>query len=145
MSRTHFSANLATDDRESAMALAGINRYRERQTRLTDAGSASERDDYATIIRRSLLGVADRITDMIQKGGERRGRKSKVLVKVAAIDAVTVAYLTLSATFSTLSRENDKNKVATKIGKLVQDEFRSGAGGCTARTETSSRVASRRS
>jgi hypothetical protein len=38
-----------------------VARYRTRQQKLADRGTASDRDDYASVIRQSLLGVADRI------------------------------------------------------------------------------------
>jgi hypothetical protein len=53
--------------REERMAQDGLTRYLARQQRLADRGTAAERDDYASLIRQSLLGVAERIAAAIEK------------------------------------------------------------------------------
>lgn len=121
MSRTFFSANLAQDTREQAMHQAGIDRYRDKQDRLTAAGTASERDDFATIIRRSLLGVAERVSKLIEENSTK-GRPNTTVLKIASVDAVTLAYFALASAFSTLTKDDGKNKIATKIGQIIEDE-----------------------
>lgn len=110
-------------DREERMALEGRDRYRRRQNKLALRGTAAERDDYASVIRRSLLGVADKISEAVEKDKGRRGTKrSRLLLKVEAIEAVTVAYITLSTIFNSLSKTNDRAKIATLIGGYLQHE-----------------------
>jgi DNA-directed RNA polymerase len=121
--------------REKTMLDNGIDRYRRRQQGLADRGTASDRDDYASLIRRSLLGVADRIAQALEQDNKSRpqggGNRSKLLLKLDTIEedkegyrGVTVAYITLSSLFNTLSRTNDKAKIATYIGQRLEAEAR---------------------
>jgi DNA-directed RNA polymerase len=133
----NLSANLTADpsfqpaDREDQMVRAGIARHRARQDRLADRGTASDRDDYASVIRQSLLGVADRIAAALDKSPKRTGPKSKLLLKINSIEeskegyrGVTVAYITLSTLFNSLVETNDKAKIATSIGTQLNNEAR---------------------
>jgi DNA-directed RNA polymerase len=123
MSRIQFSADLANDAAEQKMFQAGIERYQKRLDRLTKAGAAGERDDYAQLVKRSLLGVAERLDHLVEVN-ETRKNPNKVLLKVKTIPSVTVAYLGLTTLFTTLTKENDKTKVANRIGSSLEDEAR---------------------
>jgi DNA-directed RNA polymerase len=119
-------------NREERMAKEGRDRYLTRQEKLADRGTAADRDDYASLIRRSLLGVADRIAEELDKNAAKtKGRPSHLLLKLETIEAdkegyrgVTVAYLTLSTLFNSLSKTNDKAKIATLIGSTLELEAR---------------------
>jgi hypothetical protein len=59
------------------------------------------------------------------------GPRSRLLLKLDTIEGdkegyrgVTVAYITLSILFSSLSRTNDKAKIATSIGGYLENEAR---------------------
>lgn len=125
---TNLSTNLADPsfqptDREEAMAKKGRDRYLERQDVLVTRGAAADRDDYASVIRRSLLDVANKIDEAVERDRARNGTKrSRVLVKVEGIEAVTVAYITLSTIFNSLHETTDKNKIIAKIGNYLQNE-----------------------
>lgn len=115
--------------REERMTRDGISRYRDRQTRLADRGTASDRDDYASLIRQSLLGVADKISSALERTKKSRGPRSRLLLKLETIEGakegyrgVTVAYITLSTTFSCLVKTDDRAKIATLIGYHLNNE-----------------------
>jgi DNA-directed RNA polymerase len=118
--------------REERMALGGRDRYRARQQRLADRGTAADRDDYASVIRRSLLGVAERISQELEDNAAKtKGRPSALLLKLETIEGdkegyrgVTVAYITLSTIFNSLAKTNDKAKIATSIGLSLELEAR---------------------
>jgi hypothetical protein len=68
---TNLKTNLSDpsfepSNREERMAKEGRDRYLTRQEKLADRGTAADRDDYASVIRRSLLGVADRIAQELE-------------------------------------------------------------------------------
>jgi DNA-directed RNA polymerase len=136
-----LTANLLTTtssepaEREERMVREGRALPR-RQQKLADRGTASDRDDYASVIRQSLLGVADRIAAALDaeeaKLSKRRGgRPSSLLLKVKSIEedkdgyrGVTVAYITLSTLFNSLVETNDKTRIATAIGAQLSNEAR---------------------
>lgn len=108
---------------EDRMRRKGIERFQARQDRLAKAGSAAERCDFSTLIRRSLLDVASRVDAMVDEATSRkRGVKSNLLLKIKDIEGITVAYLTMSTIFSSLIRENDWNRIATKLGAYLEHE-----------------------
>ena len=77
---THLKTNLSDlpssePAREERMAHQGVLRYQTRQQRLADRGTAADRDDYASVIRRSLLGVADRVTTLLDEDKSRQAKR----------------------------------------------------------------------
>jgi hypothetical protein len=108
--------------REERMAQEGRDRYLTRQEKLADRGTAADRDDYASVIRRSLLGVAERIArrSRRRRQAKTKGGSPRSFLKLETIEGdkegyrgVTVAYITLSTLFNSLSKTNDKAKIAT--------------------------------
>jgi DNA-directed RNA polymerase len=121
-----------TATREERMAEDGVLRYRTKQDRLAARGTAADRDDYASLIRQSLLDVANRIEEAVERDATKKsaGPRGRLLLKLEEIGVdkedgyrgVTIAYITLSTLFSSLVKNNDKAQIATRIGSYLENE-----------------------
>jgi DNA-directed RNA polymerase len=122
---------MLSSSREEQMRQAGRERHLQRQQKLADRGTAADRDDYSSLIRRSLLGVADRIAAALEDNNRpRTGKPSALLLKLNSIEGsdkegyrgVTVGYITLSTIFSSLVKTSDKSSIAASIGRALESE-----------------------
>src|SRR5579863_8967904 len=125
MTVIHHLQTIHANARETKMLQDGIDRFHDRQADLARAGSAAERDDYASMIRRSLLDVAEKIEDLAKtrSSGPKASivRLLKDIREVRDNSSVTLSYLSLSTVFSFLVKDNDKSKLAAKVGTVVED------------------------